>query len=139
MNLLILSLFVIPTVKPVPTPTIPVLPIDSLVEVVNQVRADNGCKIPLKINSGLIEAAEERADYVSAGNWTHEGWTKTVGKHYRYHYAGENLARHFNSDRQIVDAWLNSKTHREVMLNCQYRETGVGRNGSYVVQLFGKK
>jgi uncharacterized protein YkwD len=113
--------------------------VDPIVEIVNEVRKENGCKIPLKENSELITAAEERADYVSAGHWYHEGWIATVKKYYRYSSAGEVLARNYTDDRQIVDAWLASKTHRGVLLNCDYRETGIGREGTYTVQLFGKK
>lgn len=132
---LILSLlFFRPDVKGVAT-----VAHDPIVDIVNEVRAEKGCKVPLKENSGLIQAAEERADYVSAGHWYHEGWIKTVGKYYRYSIAGENLARYYSNDRKIVEAWLGSKTHKDVMLNCAYRETGIGRNGSYTVQLFGKK
>lgn len=139
MNILFLSLLLLPIATPVPTPTRPQENVDPLIEIVNQVRADQGCKYPLKTNSGLTKAAKERADYVSSGHWYHEGWTKTVSKYYRYHYAGEVLARGYTDNKEVVKAWLNSKTHREVLLNCTYRETGVGRNGSYTVQLFGKK
>lgn len=112
---------------------------DPLVDIVNEVRANNGCKVPLKENTGLIQAAEERADYVSAGHWYHEGWIKTVEKYYRYRLAGENLARNYSENRQIVDAWLKSESHRKILLDCAYRETGIGRNGTYTVQLFGRK
>lgn len=139
MNILALSLLLLPIATPVPTPTRPVVKVDPLVEIINQVRADNGCKVPLKINYKIIEAAEERADFVSDGHWYHDGWTKTLSKHYRYYTAGEVLARGFSDDRKIVEAWLNSKTHKDVILNCAFRETGVGRNGNYIVQLFGKK
>lgn len=139
MNILFLSLLLLPIATPVPTPTRPPENVDPLIEIVNQVRADQGCKYPLKTNAGLTKAAKERANYVSSGHWYHDGWTKTVSKYYRYSFAGENLARYYSNDRKIVEAWLGSKTHKDVMLNCAYRETGIGRNGSYTVQLFGKK
>jgi uncharacterized protein YkwD len=144
MNFLILSLFLLPIATPVPTPTRPpvvqeITALDPLVNMVNKVREESGCKIPLKENIGLINAAKERADFVSSGHWYHDGWKKTVSKYYRYSSAGENLARDYSNDRQILDAWLGSKTHRAVLLNCSYRETGIGRNGTYTVQLFGKK
>lgn len=144
MNILFLSLLLLPIATPVPTPTRPpvvqeIKALDPLVNMVNKVRAENGCKIPLKENIGLINAAKERAEFVSAGHWYHDGWTKTVAKYYRYSFAGENLARDYANDSKIVEAWLASKTHRQVMLNCAYRETGIGRNGTYTVQLFGKK
>lgn len=112
---------------------------DSIVDIINQVRAESGCKKPLKEHAGLIKAAKVRADYVSAGNWTHDGNWKQIYPHYHYRYIGEDLARDWPDDQSVVNAWLNSKTHREVMLNCTYNEVGIGRNGSYVVSLFGKR
>jgi uncharacterized protein YkwD len=132
--LIISLLFFRPEVKGVAT-----IAHDPIVDIVNEVRAEKGCKVPLKENSQLIAAAEERADYVSAGHWYHDGWIKTVSKYYRYSIAGENLARNYSENRQIVDAWLGSESHRKILLNCAYRETGIGRNGTYTVQLFGKK
>lgn len=128
-----------PTPSPTATPQVLAVANDSLTDRVNVVRAANGCETPLTTNSQLNLAAQERAQYVSDGHWTHDGVWETMKKYYRYQIAGENLARQFNSDEAIVNAWLNSPAHREVMLNCRYTEVGVGRYNGYVSQLYGKR
>jgi hypothetical protein len=64
---------------------------------------------------------------------------------YDYVYAGENLAKGFNSSQGVHNAWMASKSHRENILNANYREVGIAvvpgeLNGDYVilvVQMFG--
>lgn len=141
---LIYSLIIFPNVPStaITAPTVEgveVVSRDPIVDLVNKVREENGCKNPLKENTQLIKAAEERADWVAADHWTHDGNWKTINKYYHYHLAGENMARGWPDDQAVVNAWLESKTHREVMLNCSYVETGIGRSGSYIIQLFGKR
>lgn len=41
------------------------------------------------------------------------------------HILGENLAGGQTSPKQVVQAWMDSKTHRENILNEQYKEIGV--------------
>ena len=70
-------------------------------------------------------------------------WFDVAG--YNYIHAGENLAVHFTDSDEVVDAWMNSPTHRDNILNGNYTEIGVGTaKGEYqgfetvfVVQLFG--
>lgn len=112
---------------------------DSLLVIVNRVRAENGCERPLVINSQLTKAAQERAEYVADGHWSHDGYIETVKKYYRYQKLGENLARDFRTEEALVQAWLNSPKHRDNLLNCKYIETGIGRSGTVVAQEYGKK
>lgn len=112
--------------------------IDPLIPLVNSVREQNGCKIPLKQNANLTMAAKHRIEYVFNGHWSHDGNWKEISSHYKGRYLGENLARNFDNDENVIFAWLISKTHREVMLDCKYTDTGVARKGSYYIQLFGK-
>lgn len=70
-------------------------------------------------------------------------WFKEAG--YVYAHAGENLAIHFTDSSEVVEAWMNSPTHRENIVNGTYTEIGVGTakgmyegyDTVYVVQLFG--
>ncbi len=70
-------------------------------------------------------------------------WFDMAG--YNYIHAGENLAVHFTDSDEVVDAWMNSPSHRDNILNGNYTEIGVGTaKGEYqgyetvfVVQLFG--
>lgn len=72
-------------------------------------------------------------------------WFDTVS--YDYLHAGENLAVHFTDSDAVVDAWMESPTHRANIMNSDYEEIGVGSakgiyNGHdtiFVVQLFGTK
>jgi hypothetical protein len=70
-------------------------------------------------------------------------WFKEAG--YPFVHAGENLAVYFSDSSAVVDAWMNSPTHRANIVGNQYREIGVGTaRGTYegfdtvfVVQMFG--
>ncbi len=65
---------------------------------------------------------------------------------YNFIYAGENLALDFSESKTVQDAWLNSPSHRENLLNQNYTELGItaldgtyeGRNTTFVVEFFGK-
>jgi hypothetical protein len=64
---------------------------------------------------------------------------------YNFVHAGENLAIHFTDSEDLVDAWMDSPTHRANIMNGNYAEIGVGTaEGTYegfktiyVVQMFG--
>lgn len=107
---------------------------------------------PLQVNPLLSKAAEMKAedmvqkgyfDHVSLDNITPWDWLNKVG--YRYIYAGENLAINYTDSEEVVQAWLNSESHRENILNKNFTEVGVGiARGTYqgkpaifIVQMFG--
>jgi hypothetical protein len=106
----------------------------------------------LRRNEQLDQAATLKAEHMAAGgyfaHYSPDGvspwhWFSEVG--YQYAHAGENLAVHFTDSRALVEAWLQSPTHRANIMNNQYLEIGVGTaEGEYqgfktifVVQLFG--
>lgn len=70
-------------------------------------------------------------------------WFDTAG--YNYLHAGENLAVHFTDSEKVVEAWMESPSHRANIMNGNYTEIGVGTARGeyqgyptiYVVQLFG--
>lgn len=120
-------------------------------EATNAARADEG-RAPLVRNSLLDEAAQLKADDMAAegyfAHWSPEGvspwhWFEVAG--YSYKHAGENLAVHFTDSGEVVDAWLNSPTHRENIMDEKFTEIGIGTaKGRYqdydtvfVVQMFG--
>lgn len=124
---------------------------EQVIELANQKRLKNGLK-PLTINGKLNEAAQRKAgDMFAFDYWAHNSpsgrnpWSffREVG--YKYQYAGENLARDFMNSSSVVDAWMNSPTHRDNILNSRYQETGLavvngtlnGVETTLVVQLFG--
>jgi len=106
----------------------------------------------LRRNSELDEAARLKAENMAEvgyfSHWSPDGispwhWFEEVG--YSYAHAGENLAVHFTDSTAVVDAWLNSPSHRANILNEQYTEMGIGTavgqfegyDTVFVVQLFG--
>jgi len=64
-------------------------------------------------------------------------WNRATAAGYRGTGVGENLAMGYTSAVLSVDAWINSKTHRDAMLIARYTELGVGIYGVYAAQLFG--
>ena len=122
-----------------------------VVRLTNEKRAQNGLA-PLSENSVLSSAALAKGnDMISKGYWAHfapdgtSPWSFFSSFGYKYRYAGENLARDFSSASTAVDAWMNSPTHKENILNANYREIGIGvTEGSLagvdttiIVQFFG--
>lgn len=108
---------------------------------------------PALMRSTLLDAAAQlKADHMAAeGYFAHYSpggispwfWFDQVG--YTYVHAGENLAVHFSDSDEVVEAWMNSPTHRANIINSNYTEIGIGiSRGSYegyattfVVQMFG--
>ncbi|MBI4057779.1 hypothetical protein HY405_00435 [Candidatus Microgenomates bacterium] len=128
------------------------LPVDRIVELTNQKRAQNGLS-SLKFNSTLATAASAKGSHMLTRDyWAHiapDGTTPWVFFNqvgYRYLYAGENLARDFDSPEGVVDAWMASPTHRDNILSGKYDDIGIavvqgdlgGQPTTLVVQLLGK-
>jgi len=124
---------------------------EKVLEITNQKRAEQGLS-PLVINSQLNEAAQRKAGDMFAFNyWSHVSpsgrspWSFFQEVGYKYLYAGENLARDFMDSQAVVEAWMNSATHRDNVLNKNYQEIGLavvngtlnGVETTLVVQMFG--
>jgi len=124
----------------------------SVVAEMNVRRATFGLP-PLNEDSRLDAAADDRVtDMTDNAYWAHispDGrepfmWMRPHG--YEYHFAGENLASGFDTAEVLVDAWMESKGHRQNILSTKYRDCGVsiiegsttGRSvGKSVVVMFG--
>lgn len=107
---------------------------------------------PLKLSDVLSQAAAEKAAHMFANDyWAHispQGVTPWYFMHkynYSYSVAGENLARDFNDTESMTQAWMDSPTHRENIVNPKYSEIGIavvngtlqGIETTLVVQMFG--
>lgn len=125
--------------------------IEEVVEQTNRERISLGLT-PLTYNETLADAARRKAANMFEENyWAHNSasgkspwyWFDQVG--YKYVNAGENLAKDFGSTDRLVNAWMNSPTHRDNIVSPKYREVGVavvpgtlqGQDTVLVVQLFG--
>ncbi len=126
--------------------------ISDLLQYTNERRVSAGLE-PVSLNSKLTSAAYKKAnDMINAGYWSHispkgvQPWDFILAEDYDYIYAGENLAKNFSNSRDVVQAWYDSSTHRENLLNPHYNEVGFavlngvlnGYETTVVVQMFGK-
>jgi len=124
---------------------------DQLVEFTNQKRMENGVGA-LELNQALNEAALRKAgDMFAFDYWSHtspsgrDPWDFFKEVDYAYIYAGENLARDFMNSSTVIEAWMESPTHRDNLLSGNYKEMGLavvngtlnGVETTLVVQLFG--
>ncbi len=124
---------------------------DEVVRLTNQKRQEAGLSL-LTYNSDLAGAAYTKGvDMITKDYWAHvapdgtQPWKFFNDFGYKYKYAGENLARDFTNPSSAVDAWMNSPTHRENILNPKYKEIGIGvvegdlagTDTTIIVQFFG--
>lgn len=124
-----------------------------IVEWANHERTDRDIP-PLKYNKKLERAAEEKAqDMFKKQYWAHYGpsnetpWQFISETGYQYTFAGENLARGFTDSTLIHEAWMNSQSHRDNILDAAYDEVGVaivkgkllGVETYLVVEMFGSE
>lgn len=122
-----------------------------VVDLTNEARAANQLA-DLQHDSVLDRAAQLKAEHMAQNQYfahhspsgvTPWHWFAKAG--YRYAHAGENLAVHFTDSGEVVEAWMESPTHRENIVNGRFTEIGVGtargefegQRTIFVVQLFG--
>jgi uncharacterized protein YkwD len=118
-----------------------------VVELVNAERKKGGCPA-LRENARLRAAARKHAkDMADRDYFSHEspegrtaidrasaeGYTGGVG---------ENIARGYRTPKEVTKGWMESTDHRQIILDCQYRHTGVGvarvgKGQVHWVQVFG--
>jgi len=125
--------------------------IKEIVDLANQSRAEVGLP-SLTLNAKLnISAAAKAEDMMTKQYFAHtspEGiepwfWFEKAG--YNYTYAGENLALGFETSEGVHQAWMNSKGHRDNIINPNYKDIGVaivygnfeGSFTTIIVQHFG--
>lgn len=122
-----------------------------LLDDTNKVRAENNVP-PLALNEELSSAAHAKAAFMFEKNfWAHfapDGttpWSFIKSAGYEYAFAGENLAKGFTNSQDVVNAWMESPSHRENLLSTRYADIGfatqegnlTGEDTVLVVQMFG--
>lgn len=126
---------------------------EEVIKLTNEQRQANGLDI-VKLDPELsVAAAQKAADMFARNYWAHvspigtQPWYFITSAGYSYRYAGENLARDFSNPQSVVQAWMDSPSHRENILNSKYQDIGLavvdgkleGRETTLVVQMFGTK
>jgi uncharacterized protein YkwD len=105
--------------------------------LINKHRADNNLQ-PLKVNNLLNKAAQQKSeDMVKNKYFSHESpngvkWTTFIKNvNYDFLVAGENLATGFLSADLLVEAWMQSPSHKDNILNTKIEEFGMASVNSY--------
>lgn len=105
--------------------------VEKIVSLVNQERISNQLS-PLSISAELSTAATQKAaDMFTKNYWAHisptgvSPWQFISSSGYSYIYAGENLAKSFNTSEEVVNAWMNSPAHRANILKPEYKDIGI--------------
>lgn len=105
---------------------------DSLLELHNIQRLEEDLH-QLTISPELNASASKKAqDMLVSDCWSHycpdgrEPWEYFDEANYDYIFAGENLAEGFYSNYDVMQAWMDSPTHRENVLSDKFDEIGFG-------------
>ncbi|MFE1171420.1 CAP domain-containing protein [Streptomyces sp. NPDC058773] len=118
-----------------------------VVELVNAQRAQHGCG-PLTVDARIQRAAQAHSDDMAARNYYEHNTPEGVDPGTRMTKAGfpwsswaENIFKSPKDPATAVDGWMKSPGHRDNILNCSYKSTGVGvnlsGNGPWWTQDFG--
>ncbi|MGW1284392.1 CAP domain-containing protein [Streptomyces sp. NPDC001118] len=116
-----------------------------ILQLVNAERAKAGCQ-DLALNSELAKAAQAHsADMAAHQNMSHTGsdgsapGDRITRAGYDWSAYGENVAYGYTTADQVMAGWMSSPGHRANILNCSFKEIGVGlaQPGSYWTQDFG--
>jgi hypothetical protein len=109
-----------------------VISIQNLLDSHNAERAKNDLP-SLELSPLLSLSAKNKAQAMLESDcWDHycpEGkspWDYFEESNYDYVFAGENLAEGFYSLDVLMNAWMNSSTHRDNILKSQYSQVGFG-------------
>lgn len=102
-------------------------------QYINNARAQNKLG-PLRHNTELTASAQSKLnDLVTNNYFAHtsptgmQPWNFITKSGYDYQKAGENLAKgQFKDEQEIVDDWMDSPEHREVILNPNFCDIGIG-------------
>ncbi|MEV4333696.1 CAP domain-containing protein [Streptomyces sp. NPDC049597] len=116
-----------------------------VVELVNSERSKAGCS-PVTLNEKLSKAAQDHSEDMAAHrNMSHTGsdgsdaGERITRAGYNWSTYGENVAYGYETPESVMAGWMSSPGHRENILNCAFKEIGVGlaQPGDYWTQDFG--
>lgn len=115
-----------------------------VVALVNAERGKVGCSA-LTVNTTLSKVAQAHsADMALHQNMSHTGsdgsspGDRITGAGYTWSTYGENVAYGYATPEQVMAAWMASPGHKANILNCAFKEIGVGlaQPGGYWTQDF---
>ncbi|MFJ4338380.1 sigma-70 family RNA polymerase sigma factor [Streptomyces sp. NPDC088915] len=122
---------------------------EQVIALVNAERAKEGCGA-VTGNSLLARAAQGHSDDMAARDFfdhtNPDGagpGERVTATGYGWSTYGENIAMGQQTAEQVMESWMNSPGHRANILNCSFKELGVGLHtgdgGPYWTQVFGAR
>ncbi|WP_442271030.1 CAP domain-containing protein [Streptomyces sp. M-16] len=120
-------------------------PVAEVVALVNKERAAVGCPA-VTVNDKLTKAAQDHsADMAAHATMSHTGsdgsdpGRRITDAGYVWRTYGENVAYGYPTAAKVMEGWMNSPGHKRNILDCSYKEIGVGLSqpGQYWTQDFG--
>ncbi|MGZ0237815.1 CAP domain-containing protein, partial [Streptomyces sp. CPS1] len=132
-----------------PRPPAPSGTVGQVVALVNQERAKAGCS-PLTEDPRLDRAAQAHSDDMAARHFFDhvnpdgaDPGQRITAAGYRWSAYGENIAMGQQTPASVMNSWMNSSGHRANILNCSFKNIGVGvhngTGGPWWTQDFGTK
>ncbi|MER7110055.1 CAP domain-containing protein [Streptomyces sp. NPDC000229] len=120
---------------------------ERVVALVNAERARAGCS-PLRRNGRLRSSAQGHADDMAARDYYahnspegRDAGDRMEAAGYNWRTWGENIHRGPKDPARAVRDWMGSAGHRKNIVNCEFKDIGVGvnlrSNGPWWVQNFG--
>ncbi|GLX17241.1 sigma-70 family RNA polymerase sigma factor [Streptomyces lavendulae] len=137
-----------PPAPPAPGPA-PAGVAGQVIALVNQERAAAGCG-PLKEDAQLRSAAQGHSDDMARRDFFDhtnpdgaDPGARTTAAGYRWSTYGENIAKGQQTAAAVMDSWMKSPGHRANILNCSFKDIGVGihtgSGGPWWTQNFGAR
>ena len=91
---------------------------------------------PIELDPQISQIAQKRAEYLyTSGQWSHEGYKRLLDGT-DCAYRGEVLAKGFTEAKDVHNAFMNSKTHKAVLLNPKYTKVGIGYYKGIIAEEF---
>jgi uncharacterized protein YkwD len=99
-----------------------------VIRAINRARASHGLR-RLLTGRRLARAADAHSrSMLRADFFSHGAFSQRVRRYVRYRSIGETIAMTSRcSAGTVVRMWLNSPSHRAVLLSSRFRRVGVGR------------
>ncbi|MEU0041278.1 sigma-70 family RNA polymerase sigma factor [Streptomyces sp. NPDC006333] len=127
----------------------PASTVAQVVALVNKERAAAGCGA-LTEDAQLEKAAQAHSDDMAARNFFEhtnpdgaDPGQRITAAGYRWSTYGENIAQGQQTPQAVMESWMNSPGHRANILNCSFKNIGVGvhkgTGGPWWTQDFGAK
>ncbi|MEV6856830.1 sigma-70 family RNA polymerase sigma factor [Streptomyces microflavus] len=121
---------------PPPAPAPPASVGGQVLQIVNAERAKEGCG-PVTSNDLLATAAQRHsADMASRDYFSHtspdgtDPGDRITAAGYRWSTYGENIAKGQRTPADVMKSWMDSPGHRANILNCSFKEMGIGKQDS---------